>query len=219
MCASQQFLRRCAIVSGLLLFVTPALAVILNPNNNAWELAGINLAVDGPFSTSSSGTNPFDAAMFTTGLFAQDDQGNWVTAPNPSAFYSTEIAAHKGYIESVVMHLVSVVSRKTHGSAGTFTVNFPLPPNSSPRGVECRSSSSLGTGNYSIVLSFVNNLTSVAGATVSGHNPANGTGTVTSTLLGPGANQCTVDLTNVSTGQYLTITLNNVTDMAGNAVM
>jgi hypothetical protein len=99
---------------------------VANANTNTWELAGINLAVDGPFRTSSSGTIPFDAAMFdTTGLFVQGDQGNWVAAPSPSAFYATEIAAHEGFIESVVMQLVSVVSRKTHGSAGTFDVDLP----------------------------------------------------------------------------------------------
>jgi hypothetical protein len=113
--------------------------------------------------------------------------------------------------------LASVVSRMTHGGAGTFDVNLPLPPNSSPRGVECRSGISGVPGNYSVVFTFVNNLTTVAGATVTAHNPSNGTGTVTNTLLGPGPNQCTVNLTNVSTGQYLTITLNNVTDMAGSA--
>src|SRR6202030_593570 len=50
-----------------------------------------------------------------------------------------------------------------------------------------------------------------------GHNPSNGTGMETNTFLGPGPNQCTVNLTNVSSGQYLTVMLNNVTDMAGNS--
>jgi hypothetical protein len=53
--------------------------------------------------------------------------------------------------------LASVVSRMTHGSAGTFDVNFPLPPMTSPRGVECRSDVS---GNYTLVFTFMNNLTS-----------------------------------------------------------
>jgi hypothetical protein len=112
--------------------------------------------------------------------------------------------------------LAGVVSRMAHGSAGTFDVNFPLPPNSSPRGVECRTGVNGANGNYSIVFTFANSLTSVAGATVSSHNPSNGTGSVSSTLLGPGPNQCTVSLTNVSSAQYLTLTLNNVTDVAGN---
>src|SRR5207248_2049253 len=77
---------------------------VLNSSTNRWELAGVNLAIDGPFSTSAAGSNPFDASMFdTTGLFVQSDQGTWIPAPNPSAFYATEIAARRGFIESVVM--------------------------------------------------------------------------------------------------------------------
>jgi hypothetical protein len=109
--------------------------------------------------------------------------------------------------------LTSVVSEKTHGGAGTFDINLPLPPNSSPRGVECRGTGS--TNNYTLVFTFTNSLTSVAGATVTAHNPSNGTGTVSGTFLGPGLNQCTVNLTGVSTGQYITVMLNNVTDMTG----
>src|SRR5205823_14776453 len=110
---------------------------VFNSATSTWEVAGINLAVDGPFSTSSTGANAFNAAMFdTTGLFAQGDQGNWVAAPNPSAFYATEIAAHKGFIESVVMGLTSVVSRKMHGDAGSFDVDLP---ESGTPGIECRS--------------------------------------------------------------------------------
>src|SRR5207249_11424497 len=44
-----------------------------------------------------------------------------------------------------------------------------------------------------------------------------GTGTVSSSMAGPNANQYTVNLTGVSTGQYLTVTLNNVADNAGNS--
>src|SRR5204863_8312993 len=62
---------------------------VFNTTTNHWELAGINLAVDGQFSSSSNGANPFDAALFdTSGLFVQGDQGNWIAAPNPSAFYA-----------------------------------------------------------------------------------------------------------------------------------
>jgi hypothetical protein len=87
----------------------------------------------------------------------------------------------------------------------------------SPRGVECRSGVGGVSGNYTLVFTFGNNLTSVGGAGVTAHNPTNGTGAVTSASLGPGANQCTVNLSNVSTGQWVTVTLNNVTDMAGNS--
>jgi hypothetical protein len=116
--------------------------------------------------------------------------------------------------------LASVVSRMTHGTAGDFDVNLPLPtasPSPQPRGVECRSSTSLGAGKYELIFTFVNNLVSVANANVTGHNPANGTGTVCGTSMGPGLNQFTVLLCNVSDQQYITITLNNVADVAGNS--
>jgi hypothetical protein len=83
---------------------------------------------------------------------------------------------------------------------------------SSPRGVECRSSTSLGAGNYTLVFTFSANLTSVASASATAHDPTTATGTVLSSSMGPGPNQYTVNLTNVSNAQYLTVTLNNVVD-------
>ena len=173
---------------------------VFNSTTNRWELAGINLAVDGPFSTSSSGANSFNAAIFdTTGLFVQGDSTTWEAAPNPSGFYSTEIAAHRRFVESVVMQLTSVVSRKIHGMAGTFDVN--LPSSASP-GIECRSGG--GTNDYSIVFTFTNNV-SVQNATVSA-----GTGSVTNfTAVG---NVVTVNLTGVTNSQTITVTLAGVSD-------
>jgi hypothetical protein len=171
-----------------------------NTNTSNWELAGVNLAVDGPFSTSSSGANSFNAAMFdTTGLFVQGGSGAGGPAPNPSAFYSTEIAARKGFIESVVMQLTSVVSRKTHGSAGTFDVDLP---ETGATGIECRSG---GANNgYTIVFTFANNVT-VQGATVS-----TGVGMVTSfSVIG---NTVTAELTGVTTAQRIVVTLTGVND-------
>jgi len=108
--------------------------------------------------------------------------------------------------------LVSVASRMTHGGAGTFDVNLPL---TGLRGIESRSSSSLGSGNYTLIFTFTDSLTSLTGATVTSHDPAGGTGSVLGSSLGPAANQCTVNLTNVSNGQYLTVKLNSVLDSAG----
>jgi Dockerin type I domain len=173
---------------------------VYNESTNQWELAGINLAVDGPFSTSSSGTSSFNAAMFdTSGLFVQDDQGNWVTAPNPSAFYATEIAAHEGFIDSVVMQLVSCVSRKTHGNAGTFDINVPQ---TGTPGIECRSGGP--TNDYTIVFTFANNV-SVGGATVT-----IGAGNVSNFSVA--GNQVTVNLTRVDNAQTIVVTLAGVND-------
>ena len=174
-------------------------AFLFNSITNRWELAGINLAVDGPFSTSSSGTNAFNAAMFdTAGLFVQADSG-WMVAPDPSAFYLTEIAAHRRFIESVVMQLTSVVSQKTHGNAGTFDVN--LPSSGSP-GIECRSGGA--NNNYTIVFTFANNVS------VQSANATKGTGSVTNfTVVG---NIATVNLTGVTNAQTITVTLAGVSD-------
>jgi hypothetical protein len=103
-----------------------------------------------------------------------------------------------------------VVSRKTHGSAGTFDINLPL---AGTRGIECRSGGA--SNNYTLVFTFPNNLTSVLGAVVTNHNPTSGTGTVSSSSIGPNANQYTVNLTNVSNSQYLVVTLNRVLDATG----
>jgi len=173
---------------------------VFNGTTNQWELAGINLAVDGPFSTSSTGASPFDAAMFdTTGLFVQDDQGNWVTARNPSAFYATEIAAREGFIDSVVMQLISAVSRKMHGNAGTFDIE--LPQTAAP-GIECRSGGP--TNDYTILFTFANNV-SVGGASVT-----TGAGSVSN--FGVAGNQVTVNLTGVANAQTIVVTLTTVSD-------
>jgi hypothetical protein len=136
---------------------------------------------------------------------------------SPSGAICTAFAA----LPFTVVNNPIVVSRMTHGSiTPPFDINLPF---TGTRGVECRSSASLGTGNYTLVFTFANNLTSVASGSVTNHNPASGTGTVSgSPVVGPNAslgltaNQCAVNLTNVSTSQYITVTLNNVLDTAGN---
>ena len=173
---------------------------VFNMTTNRWELAGINLGVDGSFSTSSSGTNPFNAAMFdTTGLYVDGGAGSWVAAPNPSAFYSTEIAAHRRFVESIIMQLTHVVSRKIHENAGTFDVE--LPSSGSP-GIECRSGG--GSNSYTIVFTFTNNV-SVQNATVTA-----GAGSVTNFVVV--GNVVTVNLTGIINAQTITVTLSSVSD-------
>ena len=173
---------------------------VFNNGTTQWELAGINLGVDGLFSTSSNGADPFNAALFdSTGLFAQGDSGTWVTAPNPSAFYATEIAAHRSFIESVVMQLVSAVSVKTHGTAGPFPVELPV---TGAPGIECRSG---GISNsHTLVFTFTNNV-SVQDAAVSA-----GSGSVSNfTVVGK---EVTVILTAVANEQTITVRLIDVND-------
>jgi hypothetical protein len=99
------------------------------------------------------------------------------------------------------VRLLNVLSRKVHGSAGTFDVDLALAD-------ECRSGGS--SGDYMLVFNFVNPLTSVGGATVT-----SGTGTVQTSAIGSDAHQFVVNLTGVANAQTLTISLNNVADSTG----
>lgn len=71
-----------------------------------WELAGIALAVDGPFRYEAEGES-FHAALFDkTGLFERQDAG-WVlveatTQFQPAAWYASRIAARRDWIATVL---------------------------------------------------------------------------------------------------------------------
>ena len=93
----------------------------------------------------------------------------------------------------------SVVSRKTHGGAGTFDINLPLTGNV---GVECRSGGA--TNDYQMVISFATPVT-VGGASVT-----SGTGSVSSFSVS--GSQVTVNLTGVTNAQRITVTLSSVND-------
>ena len=88
-----------------------------------------------------------------------------------------------------------VVSRKVHGGAGTFDIELPL---SGTPGVECRSGGA--NGDYQIVFNFVNPVI-FDGAAIK-----EGTGSVSGTS-GSGTNSVAINLTGVSSGQRLTVTL------------
>jgi hypothetical protein len=97
--------------------------------------------------------------------------------------------------------LIRVGSRMTHGGAGAFDVDLPIV---GKRGVECRSAGT--NGNYSVVFTFVNDVTSCGSAGTTG-------GTV---VPGPNSNQCTENLTGVANAQYISVQLDNVGDSQGN---
>src|SRR5207248_10086140 len=81
---------------------------------------------------------------------------------------SSALASAELYVNPLTP--TSVVSRMTHGSITTpFDMNLPF---AGARAVECRSD------NYTLVFTFLNNLTSVASASVS-----TGIGSVSSTVL------------------------------------
>ena len=101
-----------------------------------------------------------------------------------------------------------VVSRKVHGSAGTFDI--PLPINGTA-GIECRAPGP--NGSYQLIFTFDRMVATPGGASVTqGSATASANPTV-----GPGPNQVTVNLTGVGNAQHLIVTLGNVQDSSGNA--
>jgi len=101
---------------------------------------------------------------------------------------------------------LGAVSRKTHGSAGTFDVGLPLTGNP---GIECRSGGS--NGDFTVVFVFANPVVSVGSVTFTG------TGSVSSQTIGSDPHEYIVNVTGVTNAQRVTVTLNNVTDTVGNA--
>jgi len=94
----------------------------------------------------------------------------------------------------------SVVSRKTHGTAGIFDVNLPI---IGTPGIECRSGGA--SGDYQVVVTFPNAVTFNSAAVTAG------TGTVSSTT-GSGTTAVTLNLTGVTNAQTITLTLSGVND-------
>ncbi len=104
---------------------------------------------------------------------------------------------------------LSVVSRKTHGAAGPFDVNLPLV------GAPAVESRSGGAANdHQIVFTFMDPVT-FTGATVSA-GPGRSAVLAAPAFSSPDGREVTVNLTNVSNAQTLTVTLsgvNNTTDV------
>jgi hypothetical protein len=101
----------------------------------------------------------------------------------------------------------SAVSRKTHGSAGTFDIPLPL---TGTTGVECRTTG--GTNDYTVIVTFAGNVT------VTGSPQAQltmGTGCVGSSGVCTGnvsvnGNVVTVPLTNIANAQTINVRINGV---------
>lgn len=101
--------------------------------------------------------------------------------------------------------LNGVVSRKVHGSAGVFDIDLPVTGN---YGRESRSGGP--NGDYQLVLTFGNDVTSIGSAETS-------VGAVNSAAIGPNSNQCTVNTTGILNAYSVTVTVNSVQDTTGNS--
>ena len=178
--------------------------VFIQDSQGQWRLAGINYAVDGPYAIDNMGNGQFNAALFEqSGFYLQDDNSNWVPATGPGHFYATRISSNSSWIEAVLRGAPtpeSVVSRKTHGDAGTFDIPLPL---SGDQGIECRRGSGATSDSHQVIVTFPSAVT-VGGVTVAS---SDGQATATQSVSG---NVVTINLASVSDGQSITITLTNV---------
>ena len=162
-------------------------------------------SADCPGNAACTGTGKIDhtynaAGEYHATLTVTESRGGLMSSP------ATALVT----INSNSIQPVKVVSRMTHGSiTPPFEVTLPL---TGTRGIECRSSSALGAGNYQMVFEFANPLTSVGSASVT-----TGTGSVSGRAIGLNDHEYIVNLTGVTDSQYIAVTLTNVQDSAGNS--
>jgi uncharacterized repeat protein (TIGR03803 family) len=179
---------------------------------------------DGNFyGTTSQGGASFNPVTFASGygtIFKITPAGNLTTLHSFSgsdgslpyggpiqasdgSFYGTTEGGGLSYAgvayRIATVQLVSAVSRKTHGSGGTFDIDLPQ---SGTPGIECRSGGA--NGDYQVVATFALPVTFTS-ATVS-----SGTGGVAAALAS--GNQVFVNLTGVTNAQRITLTLVGVND-------
>jgi hypothetical protein len=149
------------------------------------------------FDKSPSAIYTFDTHWRLSGDATLADRGSDVI-PQGAGFIVRKIGGTSTFwTNPYPVAAISAVSRKVHGSAGTFDINLPL---SGLPGIECRSGTS-----YQIVVTFPTSVTFSSASVTSG------TATIGSTS-GSGTTVVTANLTGVTSGQYITLTLVAVND-------
>ncbi len=163
------------------------------------------------FSMNYDGTTATNFQDITDQLFPIPTSGGSVSLTNLSSLgedaagelYFTDIG--NGNVYKLSPMLVGAVSRKTHGTA-VFDLDLPL---TGTPGTECRSGGA--NGDYTIVFKFAVPVSTIGNSNVSG------VGSISSQAKDSSdPRQYVVNLTGVTNVQNITVTLNNVTDTAGN---
>jgi glucose/arabinose dehydrogenase len=164
------------------------------------------------FSLNYNGTTASNFQDITSQLFPIPTTGGNVSLVNLSSFgedasgelYLTDIG--NGNVYKISPTLVSAASRKMHGIT-PFEINLPL---TGPPGIECRSGGT--NGSHTMIFKFALPISSVGAASV-----ASGVGSVSSRMIdSTNTRQYIVNLIGVANARYLTVTLSNVIDVAGN---
>jgi RHS repeat-associated protein len=138
--------------------------------------------------------------------FGYDDASRMISAQNPtSTITRTYDDAGRVTLDRQQFHIsaITAVSRKTHGSVGTFDVALPL---TGKAGVECRWGQGTSHDQHQIIVTFPRAV-SFAGASVT-----TGTGSVSSTSQSADHTQIILNLSGVTNGQTIIATISGVTD-------
>src|SRR5207302_1822821 len=130
----------------------------LSPGGTALLLSSY---LGGSDQESNYGLDLWNGQLYLSGRTASNDFP--VTSGAPQTNYGGGVWDNfLTIINPSPVQLGSAVSRKTHGSAGTFDVDLPL---TGTPGIECRSGGA--NGNYMMVFKFANTLSNVGSASVS----------------------------------------------------
>ena len=100
-------------------------------DNGTWKLAGINYAVDGPFSFTGSSGSGFNASLFDKGGLYQGGDGAWKKNTDsstdlPGNWYATRVSAHQSWIKSIINNTTTAA----YPAAGTTNVAIVPEPTS-----------------------------------------------------------------------------------------
>jgi hypothetical protein len=151
--------------------------------------------------TFNTGDSPPETLERSTGLIDHTFVKGQTDNAYPPATYTV---AGNGFCNGGIGPM-SAVSRKIHGTAGTFDINLPL---TGTVGIESRLGQGSNSNNHQVVFTFAKPVAVFGGVTVT---PApGGTASVASTSVA--GNTVTVNLANVSNGQTLSINLNGLSD-------
>ncbi|MEY2485870.1 MAG: hypothetical protein QOH39_1518 [Verrucomicrobiota bacterium] len=166
-----------------------------------------NVTIYVPFSNVTE-VDPFDSRLHevTASTMTLQAQAN-SNPPDPvfgiGGLFFNLIDVAQGYVFDP--QVVTVVSRKTHGTAGTFDIDLPA---TGPAGVECRAPGPNGT--FLLIYTFGKDVVAPGTAT-----KIQGSALVGVPTLGPNSNQITVPLRSVTNAQHLVVSLDGVQDGAG----
>ena len=129
------------------------------------------------------------------------------TAQDPSSVILSDYAGGRQdytVVGNAFCTTPQVASRKTHGAAGVFDIDLTA-------GTSTEDRSGGANGNYTMVFTFPNTLTSVGGA-----NIGSGSGSVANANIDPSdAHNYLVNLTGVTNAQVVTVNVSNIVDSAG----